>query len=146
MNPLLSLTEYETFVYTLPERYPSISRSTLTVVRRGATAAVLQGEVELAQDHRLVVREKLSFAHSPGEIKGYGYEVWRGNEQLYWYDSQPHPDGPGLTETHPHHKHVTPDIKHHRLPATGLSFTQPNISFLIEEVEREFLSGLPDPR
>ncbi len=39
----------------------------------------------------------------------------------------------------PHHKHVPPDIKHHHIPAPGLSFTRPNLPFLIEEIERQVL-------
>lgn len=96
MNPLRSLAEYETFIYSLAQQYPDIRRSTLVVIRRGATAAVLSGEVE----------------------------------------SQPHPDDEGLASTHPHHKHVSPDIKHNRIPAPGLSFSGPNLPFLIEEIER----------
>jgi hypothetical protein len=34
---------------------------------------------------------------------------------------------------------VLPDIKHHRVPAPELSFTRPNLPFLIEEIEREVL-------
>ena len=68
-------------------------------------------------------------------IEGYSYEVWQGNEKLYWYDSQPHPSDAALASTHPHHKHVPPDIKHNRIPASGLSFTPPNLPFLIEEIE-----------
>jgi len=30
-------------------------------------------------------------------------------------------------------------IKGHRIPAPGLSFTHPNLPFLIEEIEREVL-------
>lgn len=144
MNPLQSLPEYEQFVYTLPQRYSFVRRSTLVIVRRGATIAVLTGEVELSQGLRLIVREKLSFDQQPGMIKGYGYEVWRGDEQLYWYDSQPHPDDPNLASTHPHHKHVPPDIKHNRVPAPGLSFTEPNLPFLIEEIEQDLLGAQPD--
>jgi hypothetical protein len=72
----------------------------------------------------------------PGLITSYGYEVWRGEEKLYWYDSQPHPDDPMLASTDPHHKHIPPDIKHHRIPAPELSFTRPNLPVLIEEVEQ----------
>lgn len=54
---------------------------------------------------------------------------------LYWYDSQPHPDDPTLAATDPHHKHVPPDMKHHRIPAPGLSFSPANLSFLIHEIE-----------
>lgn len=62
-----------------------------------------------------------------------------GKEKLYWYDSWPHPNDPSLASTYPHHKHIPPDIKHHRIPAHGLSFTQPNLPFLIEEIERTVL-------
>ncbi len=41
--------------------------------------------------------------------------------------------------THPHHKHILPDIKHHRIPAPDLSFTRPNLPFLIQEIERQVL-------
>ncbi len=106
-------------------------------MRRGAAIAVVNGEVELASGIRLVVREKLSFSQSLGTLIGYGYEVWRGEEELYWYDSQEHPGDPTLASTDPHHKHIPPDIKHHRVPAPGLSFDRPNLPFLIAEIEHE---------
>jgi hypothetical protein len=34
---------------------------------------------------------------------------------------------------------VLPDIKHHRIPAPELSFTRPNLPFLIGEIERQVL-------
>ncbi len=141
MNPFRSLAEYETFIYTLPQRYATIHRSTLVVVRRGDAVAVIHGEIEFPQGVRLVVREKVSFSRTIGEVEGYGYEVWRNHALLYWYDPQPHPHIPELRTSHPHHKHVSPDIKHNRIPAPGLSFTQPNLPFLIEEIEREVLGG-----
>jgi hypothetical protein len=70
-------------------------------------------------------------------IQRYGYEVWRGGEKLYWYDPQPHPNEPALASTHPHHKHVPPDIKRHRIPAPGLRFDDPNLPQLIDEIERQ---------
>lgn len=76
-----------------------------------------------------------------------GYEVWRGDEKLYWYDPQPHPNDPELQSTHPHHKHVPPDIKHQRIPAPGMSFDQPNLPLVIEEVQRlvkEDVKSSPD--
>jgi hypothetical protein len=51
-----------------------------------------------------------------------------------WYDSHEHPQDPTLASTHPHHKHIPLDLKHHRIPASGLSFTQPNLPFLIQEI------------
>ena len=41
---------------------------------------------------------------------------------------------PVLAETDPHHKHIPPDVKHHREPAPRLCFDQPNLPFLIEEI------------
>ena len=76
---------------------------------------------------RLTIRERLAFDRLPLVIDGYGYEAWRGEEKLYWYDSQPHPDELALQSTHPHHKHIPPDIKHNRIPASEISFNQPNI-------------------
>ena len=59
-------------------------------------------------------------------------------EELYWYDSQPHPNDPALAGTDPHHKHIPPDIKHHRVPAPDLNFAEPNLHFLIREMESAF--------
>jgi len=135
MNPLQSLREYEKYIYTLSQRHPSIQRSTLTMARRGSATGRLIGDLEIG-DYRLVIREKLSFEGEIGPILDYGYEVWRGNDKQYWYDSQAHPNEPSLAATHPHHKHVHPDIKHNRIPAPSLSFTEPNLPFLIREIEQ----------
>ncbi len=48
----------------------------------------------------------------------------------------PHLTSPELQSTYPHHKHIQPDIKHHRIPAPELSFEQPNLPFIIREVEQ----------
>jgi hypothetical protein len=135
MNPLQSLAEYERFVYTLQQRFPALRRSTLVVIRRGRIVARLTGELEIGS-FRIVMREKLSFVIQPGRIMSYGYEIWRRDEKLFWYDSQSHPDDPSLAATDPHHKHMPPDIKHHRLPAPELSFSRPNLPFLIQEIEQ----------
>jgi len=139
MAPFRSLRDYEKFVYTLRQRFPSIVRSTLTVIRRGKYRAEVMGELLFAAGIRLSVYEYITWDEGPVVIEGYGYEVWRGSEKLYWYDSQPHPSDPSLASTHPHHKHIPPDIKHHRVPAPGLSFTKPNLPYLIAEIEA-FLS------
>ena len=134
MNPFQSLSDYEAFIYQLGSAYPAIRRSTLVVVRRGASIAVLRGELEFARGIRLNVRERLTFDRSPGSIREYGYEVWRDSELLYWYDSQPHPGEPALASTHPHHRHIPPGIKHNRIPAPGLSFERPNLPYLVQEI------------
>jgi len=56
-------------------------------------------------------------------------------DKIAWYDAQPHIDDATLAITHPHHKHILPDIKHHRIPAPNMSFTQPNLPALIREIE-----------
>lgn len=61
--------------------------------------------------------------------------VAEGDERLYWYDDFPHPNDPTLTSTMPHHKHIPPDIKHHRIPAPTMSFERPNLPALIQEIE-----------
>ncbi len=143
MNPLNSLVEYEEFIYRLPQQFPAIDYSTLLVMRRGAATALVRGEVSFSGGRRLVISERLMLDAGTMQIVSYGYEVWQGTEKLYWYDSQPHPDDPTLADTHPHHKHIPPDIKHHRLPAPGLSFTTPNLPFLVAEIEQD-LSNAPN--
>jgi hypothetical protein len=139
MTPFQSLPEYEAFLYRLPERNVSILTSTLVLIRRGAQRAIVSGELTFANDYRPIVYEIVNVRYSSLRLVDYGYEVWRRDEQLYWYDSQPHPHIPELASTHPHHKHVQPDIKHNRIPAPGLSFTEPNLPVLIHEVERTLL-------
>ena len=68
-------------------------------------------------------------------IEDYGYELWRYADKIAWYDAQPHIDDVTLASTYPHHKHILPDIKYHRLPAPDMSFTKPNLSALIREIE-----------
>jgi hypothetical protein len=139
VNHFQSLPEYEAFIYTLSLRYPTLVTSTLVVVRRGADVASVHGELTFANHVRLLIRERITLEYGPLRIETYGYEVWHGETLLYWYDSQAHPNDPTLAATHPHHKHVPPDIKHNRIPAPGLSFTQPNLPFLIAEIEQLLL-------
>jgi hypothetical protein len=134
-DPLRTPEDYELFIYTLIERFPSIRRSTVTCFRRGASLARVAGELYFDHEIRIVVRERILYHRLPVVIDWYGYEVWQGESKLHWYDSQPHPDDPSLQSTHPHHKHVPPDIKHNRVPAPEMSFTRPNLPVLIREVE-----------
>jgi hypothetical protein len=136
VNPFQSLFDYERLVYTLQQKYPSIVRSTLVVARRGLGLATLTGDIQFTNGCRLAVYEILTWDRGLVVIQHYSYEAWRGNDKLYWYDSQPHPLDPSLASTDPHHKHVPPNIKRNRIPAPHLSFTQPNLPFLIGEIER----------
>ena len=91
-NPLRTADDYELFIYEIKERFPAVRRCTLTFVRRGSSLARVAGELHFDRDVRLVVRERIVYDRQPALIDSYGYEVWKGNEKLYWYDSQPHPD------------------------------------------------------
>ncbi len=135
MNPFQSLHEYEWFIYTLADGFPSIRHSTLTIVRISRGMAELRGDVDFSAGMRLRVYELLTWDGGTLLIDSYSYDVFQVDLQMYWYDSQPHPHIPELSSTHPHHKHIPPDIKHNRIPAPGLSFNTPNLPFLIREIE-----------
>jgi hypothetical protein len=135
VTPFQSLRDYEEYVYTLKQQFPSIQRSTLIIVPRGKRVAVLQGELAFAQGYRITIKERLSFDTGVVEIEFYGYELWHGADKIAWYDAQPHPTDPTLASTHPHHKHTLPNIKRNRSPALNMSFTQPNLPELVREIE-----------
>jgi hypothetical protein len=132
--------EYEHFIFTLPQRFPSIRYSTLVFLRLEPFTAIVRGEVFFAKGIYLRALEVLDFDDEKRFIQRYSYEVYRDDEKLYWYDPFPHPHIPELASTDPHHKHIPPDIKHHRLPAPHLSFVAPNLPFLIQEIETTLLS------
>lgn len=160
-DPLSSPATYQAFIYSLPDHYASISRSLLVYIPSGEYFGRIEGMVLFAGDVVLCVQEYLNFELHV--IEGYGYEVSRSHnptgapslpatslyckasyphkDKLYWYDSFPHPNDPTLASTDPHHKHVPPDIKRHRIPAPHLSFTRPNLPFLIGEIESEVLKA-----
>jgi len=142
-NPLRTPDDYELFVYVLTEQFPSVRQSTVTFVRLGATLARVSGELRFDHDIRLVIRERVLYHRLPAIIDWYGYEVWQGENKLYWYDSQPHPDDSALQSSQPHHKHIPPNVKHNRVPAPEMSFSQPNLPVLIQEVEA-FIKAIED--
>jgi hypothetical protein len=129
---LTSLAEYSQFVAELLNR-PSVLRSTVAAWSDSPYTGIAEGEVFFSTSVRLRIREELDF--DAGLITAYGYEVYRGEDRLFWYDDFPHPNDQTLAPTFPHHKHVPPDIRHHRIPAPKMSFTRPNLPVLLEEVE-----------
>lgn len=135
MTPFQSLRDYEEYVYTLRLQFSSVLQSTLVLIPRGRRIAILQGELLFDRGLRVSIKERLSDEVGHVTIEAYGYEIWRDSEKIAWYDAQPHPDVPELQSTFPHHKHVPPDIKHHRIPAPGMSFDEPNLPNLITEIE-----------
>ncbi len=154
LEPLSSLDAYEHFIYSQPAQFPQIRYSTLVCIATGNFFGETRGYLVFERNIVLCVQEYLNF--ELGVIEGYGYEISQPNspvelvelpladvycqigyphkDKLYWYDSFPHPNHPELASTRPHHKHIPPDIKHNRVPAPELSFTRPNLIFLITEV------------
>jgi len=112
---------------------PTVKRSTVTVWSESPSAGIAEGEIFFANGLRLRVREEIDFAAHL--IISYGYDVYKGNERLYWYDDFPHPDDSPLAATFPHHQHVPPNSKHNRLPVEFLSFDCPNLPSIVAEIE-----------
>ena len=135
-SPLRSLAAYSRFVAELLDR-PTVKRSTLAVWSVGPRTGVAEGEIFFPRGIRLRVMEELDFEAEL--ITAYGYEVYRHAVKLFWYDDYPHPNDPDLASTHPHHKHLPPDIKHHRVPAPRIAFDRPNLTVLITEIEQDVL-------
>lgn len=129
-NPLKSLSDYSHFVAELLSQ-PNVQSSTVAVWSDSPYTSVAEGEVFFTNGLRM--REEVDL--DAGLIISYGYEVYQGEERLYWYDDFPHPNDPTLASTMPHHKHIPPDIKHHRIPAPNMRFERPNLPALIQEIE-----------
>ncbi|MBI5302027.1 MAG: hypothetical protein HY868_07805 [Chloroflexi bacterium] len=131
-NPLKSLAAYSHLIAEQIDR-PGVERSTVVVWSSSPYSAIAEGEIFFAQGIRLRLREELDL--DAGLITSYGYEVYQHDERLYWYDDFPHPNDQTLARTFPHHKHIPPDIKHHRIPAPDLSFARPNLPGLLKEIQ-----------
>lgn len=130
-----NIENYELFLYTLTDRFSFITRSTIALIRRGATLARVAGEIYFEKGFRMVVRERILYHSTPIVVDWYGYEVWKDDQKLYRYDSQPHPDEPKLKTSYPHHKHIPPNLNKNRIPAPQMSFNRPNIPEILQEVE-----------
>jgi len=132
ISPLNSLKEYSYFI-SESVKDVEIIISTIRVWSTSPFTGIAEGEIIFKNGLRLRMREEIDF--DAGIIMSYGYEVYRGSERLFWYDDFPHPKDPYLAVTMPHHKHIPPDIKHHRIPAPNISFIRPNLSILIKEIK-----------
>jgi len=74
-NPLASPSEYEDFIYHLPNRYPFIKHFSLVYIPLGTQIGKCVGMVIFADNLVLCVQEFLNF--ELGVIEGYSYEVSR---------------------------------------------------------------------
>src|SRR3972149_3360413 len=123
--PIPERSEYETLTYGLPGQFPEIETSTLHIYSTSASTGTLEGTVILKNGIWIQAVEVLDF--SAGIIRKYSYTVYHGDRKIRWYDPQPHPENVELAATFPHHYHESPDIKHNRQPAPGLSFEVTNL-------------------
>jgi hypothetical protein len=135
--PLEDIASYSAFVYAVAERRPFITNSTLVLAPVGATLAKLEGHLECQSGIRVEIWELVDFAER--RIRTYSYEIYRGDEKICWYDSWEHPEIPALASTFPHHKHILPNLRDHRVPAPGISFESPNLDVILEDVRRDWL-------
>lgn len=140
-EPLKSLAEYSRFVAQSLDR-ADVEHSTVTVWSDSPYTGIAEGEILFARGLRLRMREELDF--DAERITSYGYEIYRGEERLYWYDDFPHPNDQTLASTFPHHKHIPPDIKRNRVPAPEINFMRPNLPVLLREIEEIAKSENPE--
>jgi hypothetical protein len=137
--PLDDIASYSAWVYALADRHHFAIHSTLTLVTIGATLARLEGRIECPGGLQLAVWELVDF--STQRIRTYSYEVYRNGEKICWYDPWEHPEIPALASTFPHHKHIPPNLREHRVAAPGIRFDAPNLDVILEDVRREWLQG-----
>jgi hypothetical protein len=74
-NPLRTIEDYELFLYTLADQFPSIRRSTVIITRRGTSLARVSRELYFDHAIRLVLPERILYHPLPAVIDEYGYEV-----------------------------------------------------------------------
>ncbi|MCI0493497.1 DUF6516 family protein [candidate division KSB1 bacterium] len=129
---LASLADYSRKISELVDS-SIVERSTVAVWSNSPYTGIAEGEIYFLQGFRLRMHEEIDFAAAL--ITSYGYEVYHDEERLFWYDDFPHPKDLTLAVTFPHHKHVPPDIKRHRVPAYGISYYECNLSLLINEIQ-----------
>jgi|ERR1051325_3583101 hypothetical protein len=135
--PLDDIANYSLFVYALRERHPFVINSSLALAPIGATLAKLEGRIECESGIHLEVWELVDFATH--RIRTYSYEIYRAGEKICWYDAWEHPEIPALATTFPHHKHVPPNLRDHRVPALGIGFDSPNLDVVLGDIRRDWL-------
>lgn len=142
-NPLGSLAAYSELIAVLLSA-PLVQSSTVIVWSTSPYTGIAEGEVFFRHGLKLRMREELDF--EAALIAAYGYEVDRYSERLYWYDDFPHPTDASLASSFPHHKHIPPNIRRHRVPAPQLSFERPNLPFVLREIDQLLaMMALPAP-
>ncbi|MET0030755.1 MAG: DUF6516 family protein [Limnospira maxima] len=130
--PLRSLDNYSSFISEILDR-DDVEKTTITAWSNSPYSGTAEGEVFFKDGIRLRMREELDF--DAGLITSYGYEVYKNETRLYWYDDFPHPNDTSLASTFQHHKHIPPNIKRNRIPAPNIDFSHPNLPFILQEID-----------
>ena len=129
--------EYGSYLYSLKDKFPEISKSQINFYSIEPDLFLAKGVIEFHAEIKLTFHEVINF--SKQRIVRYAYEVYQKSELLYFYDPQEHPEDSTLASTFPHHKHIHPNIKRNRQPAPDISFDDPNLLFLIQEIIDQLL-------
>lgn len=128
-----NFNDYCQVLADLPTQFTIIKTSTLQAYTIGKYIAEVEGKLTFTQGYTLNIWELLDL--SDQMIRKYSYELDQNGRRVWWYDPMAHPEKPSLQLSFPHHKHVHPNIKQNRIPAPEISFTEPNLPFLLMEIE-----------
>ena len=111
---------YATFIYTLEARFSSIQKAQVNCFTTQYNTGMAKGVIYFSKDIRLGFIEHLNF--SLGKITYYSYEVWQGDQKLYYYDSQEHPQRPDFDEYSPSPQAYSTGHQTPSHPRAGLEF------------------------
>jgi len=115
---LPTFEEYCALIASLPDQFPSIQSSTLTVYTIGPFAAEVEGSLTFEGGYVLDVWELLDLFTRT--IRSYSYELNHAGERVWWYDPTEHPGDATLSSSYP--RQAQTGVKYHdqhRLPLGG---------------------------
>lgn len=133
-----SYDDYVAFLATLLDRFVYIQTMEFKVYLTSVTEGYSEGTMRFSHELVLSFNEHIDFAAK--RLFKYGYVAYQRGVKLFYYDPQPHPNDPSLASNFPHHKHIHPDLKHHRIPAPEMTFENSNLETVIREIETMILS------
>ena len=130
-------SDYSFFLFSLENKFPEIIFSEINFYSIEPDLFLAKGIIEFALEIKLTFHKVINFCKQ--RIVRCAYEVFKKNELLYFHDPQEHLEDSNLEPIFPHYKHLQPNIKRNRQPAAGISFIEPNLQFLIQEIIDQFL-------
>jgi hypothetical protein len=127
---LSSLESYSLFIAALVNRR-TVLRSTVTVWSDSPYTGIAEAEI-FCRRTEARLREELDF--EAGLITSYGYEVYRGEERLYWYDDFRIPGSDARLDV-PTPQACPAGDQAEPGSAPGLRFDGPNLQVLVSEID-----------